>query len=177
MNTRLLEYFIAAAEEGNISRAAIRCYISQPALSQHIQRLEKELGVILFQRTFDGLTLTNCGKLYLNNARAILHMEQQTLENIRQIREQYETQLRLIASDDMHNLFLRHLLADLKKEFPGVSLSIVPSDQIPQMLVREEGDAGLFFAHQVSLKGLQDRPLNSCAQTLLHRLEAQIRQM
>ena len=71
MNTKILEYFIAAAEEQNISRAAERCYISQPALSQHIQQLEKQLGVPLFTRTGRHGELTDYGKVYLNNAHAI----------------------------------------------------------------------------------------------------------
>lgn len=85
MNTRTLEYFIAAAEEGSISRAAERCYISQPALSQHIRQIEAEMGVPMFDRTATGIRLTQYGKLYLNNARAILHVEQMMMERIREL--------------------------------------------------------------------------------------------
>lgn len=83
MNTKTLEYFISAAEEGSISRAAERCYISQPALSQHIRQIEAEMGVPMFERTAAGIQLTKYGKLYLNNARAILRVEQVMMERIR----------------------------------------------------------------------------------------------
>ncbi len=50
MNTRAFEYFIAAAEEGSIAKAAERCFVSQSALSQQIQKIEKEVGTALFMQ-------------------------------------------------------------------------------------------------------------------------------
>ena len=104
MNTKVLEYFIAAAEEQNISRAAERCFISQPALSQHIKELEKQLGVPLFTRTGHSVALTDFGRVYLNNALAILRTEQQTLDKIKALRESLQSHLRIITTERMKSI-------------------------------------------------------------------------
>ena len=72
MELRHLRYFAMAAEELNISRASARLNISQPAVSRQIKDLEDELGVILFERQRDGLTLTEAGYTALYHAREVL---------------------------------------------------------------------------------------------------------
>ncbi len=62
MDTRLLRYFAAVAQEGNLTRAAERLYVSQPALTKQIKQLERLLGVQLFERSRAGMTLTEPGK-------------------------------------------------------------------------------------------------------------------
>ena len=66
MDTKLIEYIIAIAEEKSLSKAAERLYLSQPALSQRLKKLEDELGTQLFTRERDGLTLTDAGRIYIN---------------------------------------------------------------------------------------------------------------
>lgn len=83
MDVRRLNYFIVAAEERSISRAAERLHITQPPLTRHIQSLEDELGVSLFTRTNWGIELTQAGEALLIHARNInAHVELAT-EQIR----------------------------------------------------------------------------------------------
>lgn len=68
-----LEYFLAAAEELNFTRAAKRLYISQQSLSNHISNMEKEFDVVLFNRT-SPLTLTYAGQALKVRARELLDL-------------------------------------------------------------------------------------------------------
>ncbi len=71
MDLRQLTSFIAVAEEGQLSKAATRLCLSQPPVSRHIQALEGDLGVRLFDRTAAGMELTQAGKTLLGDARNI----------------------------------------------------------------------------------------------------------
>src|SRR5450755_3761292 len=72
MDLRLLRSFVTMAEEGNVGRAAQRLYISQPALSKQLQRLEAFLGVELFHRHHRMLSLTPAGMSFFDDAQKLL---------------------------------------------------------------------------------------------------------
>lgn len=72
MELRHLRYFVMAAEESNISRAAARLRLSQPAVSRQLRDLEQELGIDLFRREKSGLKLTAAGEAFLVHARDLL---------------------------------------------------------------------------------------------------------
>ena len=75
LKTDQLRYFVAVAEEGQITRAAKKLYIAQPALSQAIAQLETELGLQLLERHPKGVRLTAAGEAFLEKARAVVETE------------------------------------------------------------------------------------------------------
>lgn len=97
MELRHLRYFIAVAEELSFTRAAKRLGINQPPLSLQIQQLEKELGAKLFRRETRGVTLTDAGKLMLEEAHIILTQVEATTTGVRR-RARGETGQLIIGS-------------------------------------------------------------------------------
>jgi LysR family nitrogen assimilation transcriptional regulator len=71
MDIKQLKYFVAIAEEGSLSAASARLHVAQPSLSQHVIKIEEELGVQLLNRSPRGIVLTQSGQILLKHAREI----------------------------------------------------------------------------------------------------------
>lgn len=95
LDIRLLRYFAVVAEENNMSRAALRLFMSQPPLSRHIRQLEERLGVTLFVRHTKGLTLTNEGLRVLEIVRPLLEQQDKTYAALNQLAPDGVQSLRL----------------------------------------------------------------------------------
>jgi DNA-binding transcriptional LysR family regulator len=91
MELRHLRYFIAVAEELNLTRAAQRLFIAQPPLTRQIKQLEEELEVQLFIRKARGLELTQGGLYFLQQARTIMERLDASIEGTRQIAQLRKT--------------------------------------------------------------------------------------
>jgi LysR family transcriptional regulator, benzoate and cis,cis-muconate-responsive activator of ben and cat genes len=85
MELRHLRYFLAAAETENVSRAALKLHVSQPALSRQIRDLEAELGFPLFERSAKSVRLTEAGKTFLTEARAVLERSVEAVQRARTV--------------------------------------------------------------------------------------------
>jgi DNA-binding transcriptional LysR family regulator len=93
---RHLRYFVAVAEMENVSRAAMqRLHVSQPSLSRQIRDLEDEMGVRLLERTAKSVKLTDAGRAFLDEARAILKQTDDAVDKVRAIAGKAETELHI----------------------------------------------------------------------------------
>jgi LysR family transcriptional regulator, hydrogen peroxide-inducible genes activator len=124
MEMHQLKYFVAAAETGSFSRAAEKCNVSQPSLSQQIIKLEGEIGQPLFDRAGRRVLLTEAGRLLVEHARAAL----MTLENAARQLNGLRTEVRGRLSVGVIPTIAPHLLPavvrDFLAAFPGVELTI-----------------------------------------------------
>ena len=125
MDLRRLRYFVAVAEERQITRAAARLGIAQPPLSQQIRALEVELGATLLVRLPGGVALTPAGEALLADSRAILAAADRAAARARLVAAGHRAELRLglTTSAATHGRVPR-LLCALAARHPGLALDV-----------------------------------------------------
>jgi len=119
VDTRLLRYFAAVAAEGNLTRAAQRLYVSQPALTKHIKQLESQLGVRLFSRSWAGMTLTAAGQALAGRAPAVLAEWEQALAETRAAASRATQVLRVGFMSSAANEATQEIIAAFGRRRPG----------------------------------------------------------
>lgn len=122
MELRHLRYFLAVAEELNFSRAATRVYLSQPALSQQIRKLEDELGVELFRRTQREVELTESGRMLLEGTQQALVQIDQSVRTLREMSGAESSRLKVGFPEYVNHTPLARILQDFQRRSPGVDL-------------------------------------------------------
>jgi DNA-binding transcriptional LysR family regulator len=139
VDLRLIEYFVAVADHGTVTRAAQSLYVAQPSLSQAIRTLERKLGVTLFERSGRGLTLTTDGTLFLAPARQILSDVQLAVEQVAAVRDVAGGRLKLAALSSLAIDPLAGLLSRFHTQFPDVVLDVADADNFADVVesVRE----------------------------------------
>lgn len=127
MDIKQLKYFTAVAEEGTISAAAKRLYVSQPPLSTQMQLLERELGCKLFERGQKKIRLTDAGKLLYERATLILDMEEVAVQDVKACSRSENVTVRIgIVSSVVCSAADR--LADFLRQSPEIRFEIFESD-------------------------------------------------
>ena len=125
MELRHLRYFVAVAEMENVSRAAmLRLHVSQPSLSRQIRDLEDELGVRLLERTAKSVKLTEAGRAFLDEARAILKQTDDAVGKVRAIAGKAETELHIGDWPLATGPIMPTLLRDYQKAMPNVKIKL-----------------------------------------------------
>ncbi len=118
MDLRQLRTFVTVAEQGTVSRAALRLRVAQPALSRQISALEASLGVALFDRVRRRLVLTGQGEQLLADCRGILGAVESLSERARLLRRQDAGVLKVGATPQMIDGSLRDVPASLCRTLP-----------------------------------------------------------
>lgn len=128
MDRREIEYIIVIAQEKTLSKAADRLFVSQPALSRFLLKLEDELGTPLFERKKRQLIPTYAGELYLETARNILQLQQKLEKELSMLKEVNHGKLSIGITPGRGHTVLPRILPDFRKRFPDYELQIYEED-------------------------------------------------
>ena len=120
-----LEYIRAILKYGSITAASKKIYISQSALSQHIIRIEKKLGVEIFNRDFKPIKLTEAGIIYKKSLEDIEKLKENTLLKIEEINKLKIGELSIGSTDYQTYFFLSKVLKDFNEDYPGIKINLV----------------------------------------------------
>lgn len=124
MNLKEQTYVCVLADCGNITKAAERLFISQPALSIYIGNLEKMLGAKLFERSGRKFSLTYAGELYVEKARRMLELKKEFDEALAELLDNRRGRIRLGIQLRRESWLLPPVLAEFQKEFPDIEVVI-----------------------------------------------------
>ncbi|VVB45479.1 Hydrogen peroxide-inducible genes activator [Beijerinckiaceae bacterium RH AL1] len=160
MNLRDLRYIIAVADHGHFGRAAQSCAVSQPTLSGQILKLEKELGVDLFERVGKSVTLTAAGTTIVAHARRAVTAADDVVATAATLRDPEAAPLRLGIIPTLAPYLMPLILPEIAATMPRLQLTLVEdlTDRLVELLVRNQLDAVL-IASEPDEAGLQDKKL------------------
>jgi DNA-binding transcriptional LysR family regulator len=150
------------AEEGHITRAAERLGMQQPPLSQQIRALEAELGVQLLRRLPRGVALTEAGRAFLEDARAVLARLGQAVETVRRTARGEQGRLSLgVPPTGPFHPFVPLAIRAFRDAYPMVSLAMEECLRVETMARLREGrmDAAFLRAPLTEAEGLSIHPL------------------
>ena len=152
MTFEQLNYFLITAKHMNFSLAAKELYISQPAISQQIAMLEKELGTRLFIRTTRRIQLTKSGELFLEDAKRMLDIEEAAKERIQLADTKELLQLNIAYLLAPCQTFLPKVLYEFKKMYPQVKINLFRMDATNIFYSVDEASYDIYFSLSRDLK-------------------------
>lgn len=136
MEVRVLEYFLAVAREGSVTGAAAVLHVSQPTLSRQIIDLERELGTTLFERSRNGIALTEDGMLLRRRAAEIVGLVWRTEDEVMRSRGVIAGEIRIGCAETRAMDLMASVMRDLRAKHPGVIFrvqSVVAEDAVERI--------------------------------------------
>jgi DNA-binding transcriptional LysR family regulator len=124
MELRHLRYFVAVAEEENVSRAALKLHVSQPGLSRQIRDLEDEIGFSLLERSAKSVRLTDAGKIFLVESRAVLQRAEEAVKNARVVATGERGEIHVGYAPSLTVEILPPALRRFQEQFPKVRVAL-----------------------------------------------------
>ncbi len=159
MDLRRLRTFVTVAEQGSVSKAALRLHITQPALSRQIRALQQDLGLLLFDRVGRGLVLTPEGEQLLGHCRDLLSQASSLNERAQLLRRGDTGVLKVAASPVQIEAVLSTFLHRYAQRYPKVQIKLIEAVGPDILAMLERGDVHL----GILLRALQadDRRIGS----------------
>ena len=147
MELRTLRYFLAAAQEENMTRASEILHVTQPTLSRQIMDLERELGVTLMLRGKNGLTLTDDGRFFRQRAQEIVELTDRLEKDIAGQKKDISGMVVIGASEVGGSQTLAKLIKEFSEKYPAVQFTLYNEtvDNIKDRLDKGLVDIGLLL--------------------------------
>lgn len=146
MELRRLRYFIATAEELNVTRAADRLHIAQPALTQQLKLLESEVGATLFERTSRGVKLTEAGRVFHEEAVGVLGAVQRAAARARLAASGSVGHIAVgLTESASFNSLVTATLRKFRTEFPAVQVTLEEARSTNLVSALERGRIDVAF--------------------------------
>ena len=162
MELRQFRYFIAVAEERNITRAAERLGMQPPPLSRQIRAIEREIDAQLFRRKARGVELTDAGRAFVDNARAVLAQVDHTFETTRRTARGEQGRIAVAYSSTVafHPLIPR-VIREFRKAFPLVTVTLMEGypEHLIERMQNEEIDVSFIRRLAPKTEGVDVAPL------------------
>ena len=145
MHLRNVEMFCNAVELRSFSRAAEQQKVSQSAVSQAIQQLEKRLGMQLIDRSKRPFEVTAAGHLYFDGCRDLLHSFREVEDRVRELGDKIVGRIRVVAIYSVGLIQINETIDRFEREFPEVEVLIdfVHPDEVYRRVGQEQDELGL----------------------------------
>ena len=145
MTTTELDIIKALAEEGNMRKAAERLFLSQPALSQRLQNIEKDWGTMLFIRSQKGMEPTPAGELVIAYAKETIQKKEETAEMIASLADKVHGTLKIACASIVGQTWLPQVLKEFVSMYPDAKISLMTgwSSEIVKALYEGEAHVGI----------------------------------
>lgn len=140
MEFRQLEYFIEVAKQLNFTKAAEQLCIAQSAISKSIKKLEKDLGVLLFNRVDKKVMLTAEGEVLLRHARRILEQVRHAQEEIEEMRGLEKGEVRIGLPSMVGSYYFPGIILDFKKQYPHLQFTLYEQGTMKVQRMISNGD-------------------------------------
>ena len=145
MDVKLCEYIVAIADEGSVSAAAQKLYLTQSALNQQLLKLEKELGAPVFNRLRSHWTLTPVGETYVNGAREVLAIQKDTYTRIADLAARWNQTVTIGVTNERGVQMFASIYSDIHKRYPGTIFQPIEATVEQQSRLMERGQLDLGF--------------------------------
>lgn len=120
-----MKYIYEVYKNRSFSKAAEVLYVTQPTLSLAVKRIEKELGIPIFERKKNPLTLTPAGEIYIDKINKIMQIEQDLQEELNDIRELNVGNLSIGGTNYINSFVLPPIISKFTNDYPNIKLSVI----------------------------------------------------
>lgn len=160
MNDRQLKYILTIAQEGNITTAAQKLYISQPSLSSLLANVENELGIKLFDRSISRISLTYAGECFVEAAKRILSIKAELEHQICDIQDCQKGRLTIGCGRQLSSILFPRIIPAFRSKYPGFTVKLFEESLPVLHNMLSSGDLDIAFTYvNIDNKKLECIPL------------------